>query len=383
MGDQNRGFDRKIEAAGETLWLLHNREKNIAHYKTKKEIDMNEIYDAEIIDLASSKIQDVSPYDNTYPIVLLSNGLKAKLNEAQVVAKDIYKAVIKQAPALAQIRQATQKGFRPVVDAGDDMLKAIESGAVKLSVEKSGKMMAQIRDADGRYGEKLPIRKEYFKKGIDSAQMANALQMQALQEQLSQITDQIQVINHSVVRVLEGQQNDRIAQYYSGLALYAESRLVTDSAMQKALVAQSLKALAEATFELTLTMQSDIKHLANRDGKHVKGKRIEYIDEHMQSVNQCFAFIHQAALLRAGIYCNEGELSAMTAVLDEYSRFIETTVGENATLLAQCDISDDGTTEGIWNSRAQLKLDVSEFAKQLNNPKKTIYLGIPAEVNNG
>ena len=344
---------------------------------------MSEIYDAEIIDLASSKIQDVSPYDNTYPIVLLSNGLKAKLNEAQIVAKDIYKAVIKQAPALAQIRQATQKGFRLVVDAGDDMLKAIESGAVKLSVEKSGKMMAQIRDANGRYGEKLPIRKEYFKKGIDSAQMANALQMQALQEQLSQITDQIQVINHSVVRVLEGQQNDRIAQYYSGLALYAESRLVTDSAMQKALVAQSLKALTEATFELTLTMQSDIKHLANRDGKHVKGKRIEYIDEHMQSVNQCFAFIHQAALLRAGIYCNEGELSAMTAVLDEYSRFIETTVGENAALLAQCDVSDDGTTEGIWNSRAQLKLEVSEFAKQLNNPKKTIYLGIPAEVNNG
>ena len=344
---------------------------------------MNEIYDAEIIDVASSKIQDVSPYDNAYPIVLLSNRLKAKLNEAQVVAKDIYKAVIKQSPAIAQIRQATQKGFRLVVDAGDDMLKAIESGAVKLTVEKSGKMMAQIRDANGRYGEKLPIRKEYFKKGIDSAQMANALQMQALQDQLSQITDQIQVINHSVVRVLEGQQNDRIAQYYSGLALYAESRLVTDSAMQKALVAQSLKALTEAMFELTLTMQSDIKHLANRDGKHVKGKRIEYIDEHMQSVNQCFAFIHQAALLRAGIYCNEGELSAMTAVLDEYSRFIETTVGENAALLAQCDVSDDGTTEGIWNSRAQLKLDVSEFAKQLNNPKKTIYLGIPAEVNNG
>lgn len=344
---------------------------------------MNEVYDAGIIDLASSDIKNVSPYDNAYPIVLLSSGLKLRLAEAQAVAKDIYRAVIKQTPAVAQIHQVTQKGFRLVVDAGDSMLKAIESGAVKLSVEKSGKMMAQIRGADGKFGSKLPIKKEYFRKGIDSAQIANALQMQALQEQLSQITDQIQVINHSVIRVLEGQQNDRIAQYYSGLALYAESRLVTDSTMQKALVAQSLKALTEATFELTLTMQSDIKHLANRDGNHVKGKRIEYIDEHMQSVNQCFAFIHQASLLRAGIYCNEGELSAMTAVLDEYSRFIETTVGENAALLAQCDISDDGTNEGIWNSRAQLKLDVSEFSKQLSNPKKTIYLGIPTEVNNG
>ena len=340
---------------------------------------MNEVYDAEIIDLASSDIKNVSPHDNAYPIVLLSNGLKVRLAEAQSVAKDIYKTVIKQAPAMAQIQQATKKGFRLVVDAGDDMLKAIESGAVKLSVTKSGKMIAQVRQSNGNFGEYLPIKKEYFRKGIDSAQLANALQMQALQEQLSKITDQIQVINHSVIRVLEGQQNDRIAQYYSGLALYAESRLVTDPDMRKALVAQSMKALTEATFELTLTMQSDIKHLANRDGKHVKGKRIEYIDEHMTSVNQCFAFIHQAALLRAGIYCNEGELSAMTAVLDEYSRFIDTTVGKNAALLAQCDVHDDGTNEGIWNSRAQLKLDVSEFSRQLNNPTKTIYLGVKAE----
>ena len=64
-------------------------------------------------------------YDNAYPIVLLSNGLKTRLAEAQAVAKDIYQTVIKQSPAIAQIRQATKKGFRLVVDAGDDMLKAI------------------------------------------------------------------------------------------------------------------------------------------------------------------------------------------------------------------------------------------------------------------
>ena len=60
---------------------------------------MNEVYNAEIIDLASSEIKNVSPYDNAYPIVLLSNGLKTRLAEAQAVAKDIYQAVIKQSPA--------------------------------------------------------------------------------------------------------------------------------------------------------------------------------------------------------------------------------------------------------------------------------------------
>ena len=83
---------------------------------------MNEVYDAGIIDLASSDIKNVSPYDNAYPIVLLSSGLKLRLAEAQAVAKDIYRAVIKQTPAVAQIHQVTQKGFRLVVDAGDSML---------------------------------------------------------------------------------------------------------------------------------------------------------------------------------------------------------------------------------------------------------------------
>ena len=127
---------------------------------------MNEVYDAEIIDLASSKVQNISPYDNAFPIVLLSNGLKTRLNEAQAVAKDIYKAVIKQSPAMAQIHQATKKGFRLVVDAGDDMLKAIESGAVKLSVTKSGKMIAQVRQSNGNFGEYLLSKKNISEKEL-------------------------------------------------------------------------------------------------------------------------------------------------------------------------------------------------------------------------
>lgn len=329
------------------------------------------------------KYQNISPYDNSYPISVFSNGLKMRLEESKNVAKDIYDEIVKQSPIIAQVHQSTQKGVKLVVDVGDDMLKNIESGVVKLSTDKSGNMFAQIRNADGTFAEHLPIKKEYLQKGIDVTQMANALQMQALQNQIEQITDQLQAINHGVVRILEGQQNDRIAQYFSGLALYVESRLVTDQTMRKALVSQSLKALTEATFELSLTMESDIKHLINRNRKHVKGKRIEYIDEHMQSINQCFAFIHQASLLRAGIYCNENELNAMTAVLSEYSNFIENIVEKNASLLSQCDASDDGTLQGVWKSRSRFKLDIADFSKQLNNPEKVIYLGVSTEVNNG
>lgn len=339
---------------------------------------MNNIISSEnsCIDLTSPISREISPYDAAYPIIFLSNGLKIRLAQAQTVAEEVYKAVVKEAPTLTQVQQSFKKGCRYVVDATESTLEAIESGKIKLSTEKSGEMFAQIRESNGNYGSKLPIKKESFRKNIDPVQMANALQMKALQDQVQTIADQINVINQSVRDVLQGQQNDRIGLYYSGLALYLEASSITNNEMKKALMAQALRALSEATFQLTLTMQSDIQYLVNKECKSSKGKSVDLIDNHVRNINQSFAFIHQATMLRAGIYCNQGELSAMSIVLDEYSHFIESTVANNAVLLAQCDTTDNGTEEGVWKLRTRLKLDISDFAKQLNMPDKTVYLGI-------
>ena len=342
---------------------------------------MNEIRKTEnaYMDLMSPVLDELSPFSAEYPVELLSNGLKLKLAQAGNIVENIYRAVEKASPMVAQVREATKKGYKYVVDATESTLEAIDSGKIKLTTENSGKMYAQIREANGRYGSKLPIKKEVFAKGIDPIQMANALQMKALQEQVQQIANQIAVIDHSVREVIHGQQNDRIGLYYSGLSLYLEARNVNDPEMKKALIAQSLRALSEARFQLGLAMQSDIKYLAEGDFKIGKGKSVGLIDSRINSINQSFAFIHQATMLRAGIYCNEGELAAMSTVLNEYSYFIEGTVAKNAGLLVQCDKSDTGTEKGVWKSRAKLKLDVAEFNKQLNTHDKTIYLDVIKE----
>lgn len=333
----------------------------------------------EYIDLVSPVLDELSPYSDSYPVELLSNGLKLKLAQASKIVTYVYKEIAKATPLATQVSEATKKGYKYVVDATDSTINAIESGKIKLTTEKSGKMFAQIRESNGHYGSKLPIKKEVFSKGIDPIQMANALQMRALQEQVQQITQQIAVIDLSVKEVIQGQQNDRIGLYYSGLTLYLEARNINDLELKRTLIAQSLRALSEARFQLGLTMQADIKYLVNGEYKEVKGKNVELIDQRVNNINQSFAFIHQATMLRAGIYCNEGELSAMSTVLSEYSHFIENVVTKNATLLAQCDVTDTGTENGVWKSRTNLKLDVTELNKQLNAPEKIIYLGVKKE----
>lgn len=324
-------------------------------------------------------IIEVSPYDSAYPVTLLSHGLKTKLAQAQDFITDVYMTVAKEAPTLAQAQQAMQTGGRYVVDMTETTLNAIESGKIKLSTSKNGKVYAQLMREDGKYSTKLPIKREAFRKGIDSAQMASALQLKALQDQVENISIQIRAIDQSVRDVLQGQQNDRIGQYYSGLALFLESKTISEKELRTALIAQSLRALSEATFQLSLTMQSDIQYLANKTYQSEKGKRVELIDRRMSNINQSFAVIHQATMLRAGIYCEQGEMLAMASVLNEYSRFIENTVAKNSALLSQCDVADNGTSKGLWQSRAKLMLDVSGLVKQLSAAENTLYLGITKE----
>ena len=220
----------------------------------------------------------------------------------------------------------------------------------------------------------MPVKEEVYNEGWDSGQIAIAMHLKAIQDSLITVSKQLKTIDERVREVINGQQNDRLGIYYSGVALYIESTCVSDLEMKKNLVAQSIRALTDAIFQMTLIMQSDIRYLKNKEYESEKKKRAELIKEKMNNITQCFSVVHQASILKAGIYCKQGEVLATSAVLEEYSRFINGTVSSNAALLAQCDIADTGTEHGIWKSRAKLEFDVSKFAKQLKSSEKAVYI---------
>ncbi len=329
------------------------------------------------IDLSEELDEDISPYDSEYPVKYLCNGIKAKLEESQRAAAAIYAEVLQDASVTNELYKASQKGVRYVVDTSNGVLEKLESGELKLEVTKTGKMTAQLREG-GKYGAKLPIKRESFQGELDITDMANALQMKALQDQLQGIADQIAQIDHSVKDVLQGQQNDRIGLYYSGLRLFLESECTNDNILKNALLVQALKTLSDASYQLAETMKSDILYLTNHEYSSLRGKRIEVINERISNINKSFEFIHQASLLRAAIYCHRNEILTMTSVLEEYSYFIENTIAKNAPELAVLDPNDTGDDKGVWRNRANLRIDIGDYSKQLAKPEKVIYLGMEA-----
>lgn len=333
------------------------------------------INDNNHIDLSNPKVQALTPRDPQYAIHFFANNLHNKLVQADAFAESIYKTVIKEASTTSQIARSFEKGSRFVVDITDTTKEAIDNGHLKL-VEEHGVLRAQLRDSNGHYGSKLDIKEEFFGKGIDPVEMANALQLKALQEQLQQVADQIVMINGSVIDVLQGQQNDRIALFYSGINLYIEAQSIKNSEIKNAIMAQAIRALSDGTQQLSLTMESDIEFLRTKQYDKFRGKKAETIQGKIDSINKAFGFIHQSTLARAAIYCEQNEYIAMANVLSEYAYFIENTIVNNANLLSQCDPCDNGTDNGLWQSRANLKLDVSELRKALLSSNQEYYLSL-------
>lgn len=120
---------------------------------------------------------------------------------------------------------------------------------------------------------------------VNAEQMVIVMQLKVLQESLTIINQQLREIDNRVKAVISGQQNDRLGIYYSVVALYIESMHVCGLEMRKNLISQSIRALTEVIFQMTLMMQSEIRYLKNRDYEYEKKKRTELIKEKMRNIN--------------------------------------------------------------------------------------------------
>ena len=221
---------------------------------------MNELQMTQTDLSAPKRKRNFSPYDPTLPIVFLREGVEDGVEEAEEAAKSIFDTVMKNASTGTQLGNL-KKRTRYVVDMSERIQKGIETGSIKLTTNKYGETFAQVLDSTGKFGKKLPIKKEDFITGVDPVTMAMAMQMKAMQEKLEEIAEQLERIDKNVKEVLQGQQNDRIAQYYTGASLYIESMSIGSEEMRRILVSQSLKALTDAIYKLRLNMQADIRYL--------------------------------------------------------------------------------------------------------------------------
>lgn len=202
--------------------------------------------------------------DEQYALQSFQSKLASKGKKADYILNQIS-TVISDIAVTDTATDDSVEESRYVVDMSSELMADIKSGKVKLDINKNtGEVFAQLRDEKNHYGKKLPIKEELLEKGIDSAEAATALQLKEIEQQLITVISVLDDIGEDVAAIIQGQENDRIGLYYSGLNLYLESQSVQDQDLQKFICAQALKSLSDANAQMTQSIKSDIMYLLEK-----------------------------------------------------------------------------------------------------------------------
>ena len=293
---------------------------------------------------------------------------------------DIVSDIVNSGVWANQLKNSQSSTSRYVVKMSDSLKDAIDKGFVKLDTSNNGEIFAQIRDQFGHFGPKLSITKEIVKHGIDPVSVSQALQIKAIEKKLESMVDMLDEIGRDVISVIQGQQNDRIGLYNSGLTLYLESRSIQDPTFRGLVAAQALKTLSDGNEQILQQLRMDIQYLMEGKYREKKGHSAEDMQAKMASINRSFDIIHRSYLLKAVVFYERGEIPATLAAIDEYGRFLQKEIMPYAPRLTEFDKSDVLLHNGRWETRAKLFEDIGRMKKQLAE-NHTYCLGVEATAN--
>ena len=269
-----------------------------------------------------------------------------------------------------------------VLDISDDIAKKIDNGEIQL-VTYDGEVFAQLRDEKGRYGKRLPIKKDLEEEGVSAEQVQMALQMEAIKAQLKSIINSMKELEVYVKDVLQGQRNDRIGLYYSGMSLYLEASATRDEFLRKQLISQAIKSLNDANSQMIQDIRTSIEYLMTKKFRHSKNskERMEKIDEHLAIIQQCCGVVFKSACLKAIIYSSSKELDAMLVSIEEYGRFVEKLIVPYVGELSELDSSVKLISKGSWGQMAETFIGCKNIREQIS--RRDTFLLSSGGIDNG
>ena len=299
-------------------------------------------------------------YDTQYQVIDLVSVCEEKRRDADNVLQKFSNVLLGKG-VLASLRKSETEY---VVDMSDEIKKAIDEGLLKLDKGKDGTLYCQLR-VNGKYGKKLPIKKVLKESGLDPVQVSNALQMKALESQLNMVINTLSVIGEDLESVREGQQSDRIALLFSGMNLYLEAKDVNDEVLKRYLISQALKGISDANAQVMQQLQADIRYLMTKQYIKKKGNSYEDMQNCIKRINNSFNIVYRSAMIKAAIYYDQEEITALITALAEYQRFIEAVIIPVTPKLTELD--DTMIHGDVWEKRAASLSAIEDMKKNLES----------------
>lgn len=215
---------------------------------------------------------------------------------------------------------------------GADILKRLEGGKTEYVAKFNAYTKAKLasgewrlgvhKDGSGMYGAIVDSATKRSKGLVDLEektvnQLDSLTPFVAVEAQLKALNEQLEQLNRAVLRVEQGQYNDRFAGVYSARQFLIEGLSATDTSLKKQLLTQSVAVGVEATSKIMLAIREDARMLADVDTKKAEANRREAL------VQESLGYLNAAVQFNIAAYTALGERQPIVSTLANYSGFMK------------------------------------------------------------
>jgi hypothetical protein len=256
-------------------------------------------------------------------------------------------------PAFATLYEGLKKHESIIVEISEEAKRKLATGEWTWAnaKDKDDFFRAFIKNDKGTVVEHALLKKKDICNGVNVGQMAMAMQAMAVQKQLSDISEKLDVIFDGINDLKIGQQNDRLGMYYSAEFLYREALKTNDPILQKNLIAQALSNLSVSVEQLKQTTIYEIHKIRLKYSPQKQTFKGQIKQEDVLEIKKNLQVIHKAVALKTAIYSNCGEINSAICSLLEYRDFLITSLSQKrGEALYLADINEK-SLQGFWNER--------------------------------
>ena len=227
--------------------------------------------------------------------------------------------------------------------------------------KKTGETYAVLKDTEtGKIKSSVPLEKRAVK------DLGNLPELSAIQGQLASISEQIESLNELVIRVEQGQYNDRFSGFFSARQLIVEALATRNEQLKKDLLLSAIKENNNTIAKLMMSIYTDSLAFTNLKTKQTDANRINIL------LQQSISYLSSAMQLNVVAYTVLEEHESVIAVLSNYKAFTEQTLLEPKYDGKSLAWKIDNFTKGNSSSFINLTQSISENINALVNHSETL-----------
>ena len=291
--------------------------------------------------------------------------------ETQVTPVDINKVkgtvlnISQWVAVLSKIRQ--KKVFSADIPAAVE--EGLKSGQLKFVKDKSGQLLAQVRDQQGRITHNLKLKEMTTDAARNSVPM---VQNMILQQQLAEIAQKLESLQRSVDSICREMHLDRLAKVNAAMQqMQIALSLEETDPLRMAFLTACSPLILEGTEQIKAAVKERVAQLCalKEDGffdKIFKNTDQKEVSKEIAALCQQIKDLHQSIYSAAYIYLYIGRPQLVQIVIENYRQFLEEVFPKNVRLILN---SQAGNCKEIqtWNNECeQIKRQMDLYLQNIH-----------------